>query len=104
VLEHRAAKLRGDRVIQFCLIEKHKFLKFLDKDGAKGFSRQEIRRGETSFGNGLIDFRNISSIIARSSLDSPFYKDFVTRFKSFRLPAYLECPVWIWITDSKRKG
>jgi hypothetical protein len=104
VLEHRAAKPRGDRIIQFCPIEKHKFLKFLDKDGAKGFSRQEIRRGETPFGCGLIDFRNISSIVARSSLDSPFYKDFLTGFKSFRLPAYLECPVWIWITDSKKKG
>jgi hypothetical protein len=103
VLEHRAAKPRGDRLIQFCPIEKHKFLKFLDKDGAKGFSRQEIQRGETPFGCGLIDFRNISSIVARSSLDSPFYKDFLTGFKSFQLLAYLECPVWIWITNSKRK-
>jgi hypothetical protein len=104
VLEYRATKPRGDNVIQFCPIEKHKFLKFVDKDGAKGFSRQEIRRGETPFGCGLIDFRNILSIVAGSSLGSPFYKDFVTGFELFRLPAYLECPVWIWITDSKRKG
>jgi hypothetical protein len=104
VLEHRAAKPRGDRIIQFYPIGKHKFLKFLDKDGTKGFSRQENRRGETPFGCGLIDFRNISSIVAGSSLDSPVYKDFLTGFKSFRLPAYLECPVYIWITDSKRKG
>ena len=95
VLEHRVAKPRGDRVIQFCPIEKHKFLKFVDKDSAKGFSRQEIQRGETPFGCGLIDFRNISSIVAGSSLDSPFYKDFLTRFESYRLLAYLECPVWI---------
>lgn len=103
LLEHRAAKPVGDRVIQFCPIERHKFLKFVDKDGAKGFSRQEIRRGDTPFGCGLIDFRNISSIVAGSSLDCPFYKDFLAGFETFRLPAYLECPVWIWITDSKRK-
>ena len=28
----------------------------------------------------------------------------MTRFETFWLPAYLECLVWIWITDSKRKG
>ena len=104
VFEHRATKPRGDHIIQFCAIKKHKFLKFLDKDGAKGFNRQEIRRGETPFGCKLIDFKNILSIIAGSSMDSPFYKDFLTEFESFRLLAYLECPVWIWITDSKRKG
>jgi hypothetical protein len=37
-------------------------------------------------------------------MDNPFYKDFLVGFKTFRLPAYLECPVWIWITDSKRKS
>ena len=103
VLEHRAAKPRGDYIIQFYPIEKYKFLKFLDKDGMKGFSKQEIRRGETPFGYELIDFRNILFIIVGSSLDSPFYKDFLTRFESFRLPAYLECPIQIWIIDLKRK-
>jgi hypothetical protein len=37
-------------------------------------------------------------------MDNPFYKDFVTGFKTFRLPAHLECSVWIWIMDSKEKG
>jgi hypothetical protein len=98
VLEHRAAKPRADRIIQFCPIEKHKFLRFVGKDGAKGFSRQNMQRGTIPFGCRLIDFRNISSIVVGSSLDNPFYKE------TFRLSAYLECLFWIWIIDSKKKG
>jgi hypothetical protein len=79
-------------------------LKFVDKDGAKGFNRQDIWRSTTPFGCGLIDFSNISSIVVRSSLDNPLYKDFVAGFETFRLLVYQECPVWIWNMGSKKKG
>jgi hypothetical protein len=71
----------------------HKFLKFVDEDKAKGFSRQDIWRGTTPFDCGLIDFRKISSIVAGSYLDNPFYKDFVARFETFQLPTYQKCLV-----------
>jgi hypothetical protein len=93
MLEHRASKPKDDCIIQFYSIEKHKFLKFVDKNKAKGFSRQDIRRGTTPFGCGLIDFHNSSSIIVGSSLDDPFHKDFIAGFKKFRIPAYQECLV-----------
>jgi hypothetical protein len=44
------------------------------------------------------------TIVAGSSLDNPFYKDFIIGFETFWLPTSLECPVWILITDSKKKG
>ena len=87
-------------MIQFFPIQKHKLLRFVDKDGMKGSSRQDIWRGTTSFGYRLIDFCNILLII---EVDNPFYKDFLIGFKTFRLSAYLQCLVWIWITDSKKK-
>jgi hypothetical protein len=39
VLQHQAAKVEGDCIIVFCPIEKHKLLRFVDKDGAKGSNR-----------------------------------------------------------------
>jgi hypothetical protein len=93
VLEHRSSVLIEDLPVQFCTIDRQKFHKFVDQDGAKGFSRQEIRKGTTPFGCGIIDFRNILSSIAGSSIESPFYKDFIIAFEKFMLPTYQECLV-----------
>jgi hypothetical protein len=104
VLEHRSSVLVEDRSMQFCTIDRQKFHKFVDQDGTKGFSRQDIRKGTTPFGCSIIDFWNILSSIAGSSIESPFYRDFISAFEKFRLPTYQECPVWIWISDSRRKA
>jgi hypothetical protein len=104
VLEHRSSVLVEDQPVQFCTIDRQKFHKFVNQDGAKGFSRQGIRKDTTPFRCGIIDFRNILSSVARSSIESPFYRDFISAFEKFRLPAYQECPVWIWILDSRKKA
>jgi hypothetical protein len=103
VLQHRPSTPVSERPVQFCPFDKQKFHKFVDQGGTKGYSRQDIRIGETPFGCGFINFQNILSIVEGSLVDNPFYK-FMAAFEKFRLPAFLECPVWIWITDSRRKA
>jgi hypothetical protein len=57
-------------------------------------------KGTTPFGCGFIDFCNILSIVEGSSIENPFYKEFMVAFEKFSLPAYKDYLVWIWITDS----
>jgi hypothetical protein len=104
VFEHRSSVPVEDRTVQFCTIDRQKFHKFVDQDGAKGFSRQDIRKGTTPFGCVIIDFRNILSSVVGSSIEGPFYRDFISAFEKFRLPTYQDCLVWIWISNSRRKA
>lgn len=86
--------------MQFYPIDKQKFLKSLNQDGTKGFNRQDTLNGTTQFGCSFFDFFNILSIVERSSIENPFYKEFMVAFEKFRLPTYKDCLIWIWIIDS----